>query len=114
MSDDIGKAVEALQKMLQDDDARANLESIVGQVVGQPQEDNELPAALPDLGALLNSAAAPDDRRVTFLKALKPYLSVRRQERIGNAISIMKFVNISSSLGLMDMLKSGEAEHHEV
>lgn len=108
MSDDIGKAVETLQKMLQDEGARENIESLVTQVIGQPQEEeNELPAALNnlDIGALLNSAAASEDHRVAFLQALKPYLSVRRQERIGSAISIMKFVNLSSSLGLMDMLK---------
>lgn len=109
MSNDIGKAVEVLQQMLQDDDARENLENIVGQVLGQPQEEetSELPASLDNLNlsALLSSASAPDDQRVVFLKALKPYLNAHRQERIGNAISIMKFVNLSSSLGLMDMLK---------
>jgi len=109
MSNDIGKAVEVLQKMLQDDNARETLESIVGQVVGQTQEEEttELPANLDnlDLGALLSSVGDENDQRVTFLKALKPYLNVRRQEKIGNAISIMKFVNLSTSLGLMDMLK---------
>ena len=118
MSNDIGKAVEMLQKMLQDDDARENLENIVGQVIGQPQEEenSELPINLDnlDLGAILNSAAATDDHRVAFLQALKPYLNVRRQERIGNAISIMKFVNLSSTLGLMDMLKPSGVEHHKV
>ena len=109
MSNDIGKAVEVLQKMLQDDDARENLENIVGQVIGQTSEEEqtELPVSLDnlDLGAILSSVGDADDQRVTFLKALKPYLNVRRQERIGSAISIMKFVNLSSSLGLMDMLK---------
>lgn len=112
MSNDIGKAVEVLQKMLQDDDARENLQSIVEQVVGEEkdetaEDDISFPAQLEnvDLGALISSAAAPDDQRVVFLKALKPYLSGRRQERVGSAISIMKFVNLSSSLGLMDMLK---------
>ena len=113
MADDIGKAVAGLQKMLQDDELRESLQSIVGQVVGdveQAEEDNDgsgLSDMLGsmDLGALINSAAAPDDHRIALLKALKPYLNVRRQERIGNAISIMKFVNLSSTLGLMDMLK---------
>ena len=118
MSEDIGKAVEVLQKMLQDDSARENLQNIVGQVVGNNQEEEtaELPENLDniDLGALISGMAAPDDQRVVFLKALKPYLNVRRQERIGNAISIMKFVNLSSSLGLMDMLKSSGVEHHKV
>ena len=117
MSNDIGKAVEVLQKMLQDDDARENLENIVGQVVGQAaeEENSDLPISLDnlDLGALLSSVGDADDQRVIFLKALKPYLNGRRQERIGSAISIMKFVNLSSSLGLMDMLKPSEAEHHK-
>ncbi len=117
MSDEIGKAVEVLQQMLQDDSARENLENIVGQVVGQSQKEESglLPASLDniDLGALLNNVAASDDHRVVFLKALKPYLNVRRQERIGNAISIMKIVNLSSNLGLMDMLKPSEVEHHK-
>ncbi|MBR3576029.1 MAG: hypothetical protein IKL42_01350 [Clostridia bacterium] len=118
MSDDIGKAVEVLQQMLQDEGARENLENIVGQVMGQAseEENSELPASLDNLnlGALLSSVSAQDDQRVVFLKALKPYLNVRRQERIGNAISIMKFVNLSSSLGLMDMLKPSGVEHHKV
>ena len=39
MSNDIGKAVEVLQKMLQDDDARENLQSIVEQVVGEEKDE---------------------------------------------------------------------------
>ena len=39
MSDDIGKAVEVLQLMLQDEGARENLENIVGQVMGQASEE---------------------------------------------------------------------------
>ncbi len=118
MSNDIGKAVDMLQKMLQDDDARENLQTLVGQVVGAESdeeatdEDNSdngfsLPAELENinLGALINSAAAPDDKRIAFLKALKPYLNSRRQEKTDNAISIMKFVNLSSTFGIMDMFK---------
>ncbi len=113
MSNDIGKAVDMLQKMLQDDDARESLQNIVGQVVGETEtkeEENNGEAISNlldnvDLGALISSMAASDDQRITFLKALKPYLNVRRQERVGSAISIMKFVNLSSTLGIMDMLK---------
>lgn len=47
---------------------------------------------------ILDSSRRSDDPREKLLVALKPYLSEQRQDKIGEALTILKFVNIVETM----------------
>lgn len=128
MTGNVDKAVDMLKQLLADDDAKEKLSSVLTNVISEKQNDNEpLDADITELsdeegamqsaetqsnadfssgGDIMNFLAnMGSDKRVTLLNALKPYLSLRRSEKLDGAITILKMAEISSSMGLTKLFK---------
>lgn len=91
MNDDIAKM---LGGMLQNPDA---LKSLAGALGGAeksepaPQNDS-FETSIKNVMSALNQA---DDRRITLLNALRPYLSPQRASGVDRAIKILKLTKLS-------------------
>ena len=93
MNDDI---VKMLGGMLQNPDA---LKSLAGALGGneksepeQPPQDDSLETGIKNMMSVLNQT---DDRRITLLNALRPYLSPQRASGVDRAIKILKLTKLS-------------------
>ncbi len=93
MNDDI---VKMLGNMLQNPDA---LKSLAGALGGseksEPEpipQDDSLEIGIKNMMSVLNQA---DDRRITLLNALRPYLSPQRASGVDRAIKILRLTKLS-------------------
>ncbi len=93
MNDDI---VKMLGGMLQNPDA---LKSLAGALGGNeksepehPPQDDSLETGIKNMMSVLNQT---DDRRITLLNALRPYLSPQRASGVDRAIKILKLTKLS-------------------
>ena len=132
MADELDKAVDLVRQLLADDDAKEKLSGVMESIISpaENQEDNfgDVPltgildsllseskegssSSAPNLGSVLSSGllqnafSGKNDKRVTLLRALKPYLSEKRNSRIENAITMMQIIGFSSSMGLDKLFK---------
>lgn len=121
MSQDISQLISG---MLSNPDALKNLmSSMTGNLQNSPQpQDNSLPAqrdadhksaeefspVIPDFSqdsnlqssvqSMLSALNRADDRRITLLTALKPYLSSSRASGVDRAIKILKLTKLTEVL----------------
>lgn len=132
MADELDKAVDLVRQLLADDNAKEKLSGVMESIMSAPENqentfvDSPLTGVLdsllsedkegqigsaPDLGSVLSSGllqnafSGKSDKRVTLLRALKPYLSEKRSSRIENAITMMQIIGFSSSMGLDKLFK---------
>jgi len=104
MNEDMSKL---LSGMLQNPDAIKNLMNSIGGSSSNSSEKAEntsnspsiqrsdLESSVKSMMSVLNQA---DDRRITLLNALKPYLSSSRADGIDRAIRILKLTKLSEVL----------------
>jgi len=91
MNDDITKLISG---MLQKPDAIKNLlGSASDNKPSPPQNDAEI--SMQNVMSMLNRT---DDRRITLLNAIKPYMSPTRADGIDRAIRILKLTKLSGML----------------
>ncbi len=93
MNDDISKL---LGNMLSNPDALKNLlGSQSTHEEGPPPPTGELESSVKSMMSVLGRA---DDRRITLLNALKPYMSPGRADGIDRAIRILKLTKLTEVL----------------
>ena len=103
MSGDIDKAVDLLMKLLDNNSNESDNEEyneisddepVVNEIAEDSQDNN-----------LFNLFSEVDDKRVTLLSSIKPYMNGKRQNKIDAAIQIVRFISLSSGLGITDLFK---------
>ena len=98
MSNDMEKALEMLMTMLSGKEDNNEQEEELNEISseGEEEESNLDTAGLENmLGAF-----SGDDKRVTLLSSIKPYMSEKRQGKIDTAINMVRILSISSGLGI--------------
>ena len=119
--DDINKAIDTLKGMLQTEEGKQTLNSLIQNISGNgtsnsnentsPQQEAPLPVSSPNsnngfnlgnmgnfndlLSSVQNGSNAP---RMQLMGALKPYLSSRRQQRFGTIMNLMKYSEVPAAL----------------
>ncbi|MBQ8588150.1 MAG: hypothetical protein IJ454_02030 [Clostridia bacterium] len=91
MNEDITKLISG---MLQNPDALKGL-------MGSPQENKPAPSqndAEISMKSMMSMLNQTDDRRITLLNAIKPYMSPTRADGIDRAIRILKLTKLSEML----------------
>lgn len=97
MSEDLSKL---LSGMLSNPDA---LKNMLGSLSASPNPTSQAEAPLPaekDIGIqdMLSKVNRSDDRRITLLTALKPYLSTSRATNIDKAIQLIRLTKMTEVL----------------
>ena len=132
MADELDKAVDLVRQLLADDSTKEKLSGVMENLISSSENSddsfennseeisinsflsgkkNDSDTAGPDLsfllssGLLKNSFSNKNDKRVTLLRALKPYLSEKRSSRVESAITMMQIISMSSSMGLDKLFK---------
>ena len=114
MGSDIEKAIQLLMTML-DNNEETKEEEVYDEEHNEIEEDKEEgleEKVLSDdsddeigLASLIGSFSGKgNDKRVTLLSSIKPYMSGRRQEKVDIAINMVKLISITSGLGLDKMI----------
>jgi len=97
--------------------AMSSLMTAIGSLGGTPGSAQAAPpiAITPQLTSKITEAAnainnSKDDRRISLLDALRPYLSDTRMGMVDNAVKMIRFSNVSSTMmpSILPFLKGGK------
>ncbi len=98
MGNDMEKALEMLMTMLasKGEENPAEEEEELNEI--STQEDK---IQVEDVGLQnMLGAFSGDDKRVTLLSSIKPYMSEKRKDKIDTAINMVRILSVSSGLGI--------------
>lgn len=97
MGGDMEKAIEMLMTMLgnKEETEEEELNEISDAEEGEEDESNDT-----GLENMLGAISGGNDKRVTLLSSIKPYMSGKRQGKIDTAINMVRLLSISSGLGI--------------
>ena len=90
MSEDLSKL---LSGMLSNPDALKNLISATAGSITEKSVEPE--TSLPDFTSALNHT---EDRRITLLNALKPYMGAAKSQNVDKAIQLIKLTKLAETL----------------
>lgn len=99
MGNDLEKALEMLMTMLASKEDE-NKEEELNEISSDEDEIEE--EEVPETAGIENmlGAFSGDDKRVTLLSSIKPYMSEKRKGKIDTAINMVRILSISSGLGI--------------
>lgn len=89
MNDDISSVIGSI---MQNPEA---LGSLIGSLKDSTVHEAPKTQTQPDLSALISRAGLNDDRRITLLTALRPYMSPARADSIDRAIRLLQLSKLS-------------------
>ena len=106
MSVDMDKAMDLLMKLVSNEPEETDSEDY-NEISEEISVENEETAdeGIPNLQNLFGSFSDDDDKRVTLLSSIKPYMNGKRQGKVDAAIQIVRFISLSSGLGLTNLFK---------
>lgn len=96
---------EMISSILKDPQSMQMVSSLLGSLGGDKEEKGDavstpaLPLDLDKLAPLLSKLNAPPDERCKLLLALRPFVSLERQERIDQSIKILKMMSLAGEMG---------------
>ena len=97
MSGDLDKAVELLMTMLGNKEESEDYNELSSEdEIIEPESEN----TDEDLSDVFESFSGGNDKRVTLLSSIKPYMNGKRQEKVDMAINMVRILSVSSTLGL--------------
>jgi len=106
MSEDLDKKINHIKELLGKDGAVESLKNILSPTNNKQSEDNQTKEEsglqfdtdtinmIFKMKNILDSASKNDDPREKLIKALKPYLSDKRQDKADEVIKILKMTNM--------------------
>ena len=97
MGGDMEKAIEMLMTMLGN---KAETEEEELNEISDAEEAEEDESNETGLENMLGAISGGNDKRVTLLSSIKPYMSGKRQGKIDTAINMVRLMSISSGLGI--------------
>ena len=106
MGDDMEKALQMLMTMLSSKEETSGEEELNEISSDEEEELNEISSEEEeqtfDTSGIENmlGAFSGDDKRVTLLSSIKPYMSEKRKGKIDTAINMVRILSISSGLGI--------------
>lgn len=104
MADDISKKI---MDVLSDPEMMKKLSNVMGSLGAssdEPKEQNDTPTELTaNAQNIISSLNYNDDRRITLLTALKPYLRESRASGIDTAIKILKMTKLTEVFKNIDI-----------
>lgn len=105
MSTDIDKAIKLLSELLgsegEEESEDYNEMSDETEYVASDDEQDE--NIITD--NLFTAFSGNDDKRIALLSSIKPYMNGKRQGKIDTAIQIVRFISLSSGLGITNLFK---------
>ena len=97
MGNDMEKALEMLMTMLSSKEEAAEEEDLNEISSGEAEEKE----SSDDIGlSNMLGTFSGDDKRVTLLSSIKPYMSEKRKGKIDTAINMVRILSFSSGLGI--------------
>lgn len=105
MSADVDKAIELLSKLLGSDETESPDD--YNEIQEETEDDIELKEdnENQDLQNIFSAFSGGEDKRVTLLSSIKPYMSGKRQGKVDTAIQIVRLLSLSSGLGITNLFK---------
>ena len=118
MSDDLDKKIQQIAEMLGQDKVPDNLKSLVSLLAGslngkegsapkqaeeeKPVEEKAVQAGNDEntemmrrVKKLMDGVNMGNDPRINLLQAIKPFMNVKRQKKIGNAIQLLQMTGLA-------------------
>lgn len=106
MPADMDKAFDLLLKLMSDKSEDRDNEDYNEIVDNNTESDEETtPEESPQLQNIFGAFSENDDKRVTLLSSIKPYMSGKRQGKVDAAIQIVRLISLSSGLGITNLFK---------
>ena len=106
MSVDMDKAIDLLMKLMSSEPEETDSEDYneISEEVSEETVEKDI-EDMPNLQNLFGAFSENDDKRVTLLSSIKPYMNEKRQGKVDAAIQIVRFISLSSGLGLTNLFK---------
>lgn len=88
----------AISKILEDPESVSALKSVAGSLLKKEETPKTENSNAPDMAKLMKIVGAlkngTEDDRTRLLMSLKPYVSVKRKQKIDEAVKILRLVSI--------------------
>lgn len=106
MSVDMDKAIDLLMKLVRSEPEETDSEDY-NEISDEKAEEIEMEAVeeSTDFQNIFGAFSENDDKRITLLSSIKPYMNGKRQGKVDVAIQIVRLISLSSGLGITNLFK---------